>query len=206
LPLQREDLRGWPRRGPAGWLLLFLLDASGSMAAWQRMRQTKAAVLALLVQAYQQRDRIALLAFHGGGTELVLPPSRGLGRARQALETLPVGGATPLADGLAAARRLVLAERRRRPRQPVWPVLLTDGRANAGPAGASPWEAALREAEALGRWAADGLVVDTEVGDYRFGQAAVLARALAARCILLDDVLGRPLTDPWRDGAPARAS
>src|SRR5439155_12363440 len=118
------DLRGWPRREPAGCLLLFVIDASGSMAAWQRIRRTKAAVLALLRQAYQRRDRIALLAFHGCGAELVLPPGRGLARAWAALERLPVGGTTPLAEGLASAYRLVRAERRRRPRQPIWTVLL----------------------------------------------------------------------------------
>src|SRR5262249_19512856 len=68
LVLQAEHFRGWPRRGPVGCLLLFVVDSSGSMAAWQQMRQTKAAVLSLLLRAYQQRDQVAILAFHGKGT------------------------------------------------------------------------------------------------------------------------------------------
>jgi magnesium chelatase subunit D len=192
-----DDLRGWTRRGSHGWLLLFVVDASGSMAAWRRMRQTKAAVLALLVQAYQHRDRVALLAFHGTGAELALPPGRGLGRARRALEKLPTGGATPLAEGLAAAGRLVRGERRRRPRQPIWTVVLTDGRANHG-TGNSPREAALLQARALAGCHTSCLVVDTETGPCRFGWAGELARALAAPCLPLEHVLGPPLPDCWR--------
>ena len=128
--LCRRGLAGRVRRGPGGCLLLFVMDASGSMGAWQRMRQTKAAVLALLLQAYQRRDRVALLAFRGhrGGAGVAAIP--GLAKARQALERLPVGGTTPLAHGLEAASRLVRGQQRRQPRQPVWVVLLTDGRTN----------------------------------------------------------------------------
>jgi magnesium chelatase subunit D len=198
LRLRVPDLRGRPRRGPAGCLLLFVVDASGSMAAWRRMRQTKAAVLALLVQAYRRRDRVALLAFRGVGAELVLPPARGLGAAREALERLPVGGTTPLAHGLAAACRLVRAQRRRQPRLPVWAVVLTDGRANVPAASADPWRDALGQARALAACATECLVVDTETGRPRRGRAAELARTLGARCLPLEGVLGRPLADPWR--------
>jgi magnesium chelatase subunit D len=193
--LHADDLRGRPRHGPVGCLLLFVVDASGSMAAWQRMRQTKAAVLALLLQAYQRRDRVALLAFRGTGAELVLPPTRGIQAARQALEDLPVGGATPLAHGLAAARRLV---RRQQPRQPVWTVVLTDGRANVSLATADPWQDALAGARALAGCGTECLVVDTETGWPRFGRAARLAEALAAPCLSVEEVLGRPLPERRR--------
>lgn len=193
-----DDLRGRPREGPAGCLLLFVLDTSGSMAAWQRMRQTKAAVLALLLQAYQRRDRVALLGFRGTGAELVLPPTRGLRAARQALEELPVGGATPLAHGLAAASRLVRGQQRRQPRRPVWTVLLTDGRTNVPLATADPWHDALAQARTLAACGPECLVVDTEVGWPRFGRAGRLAEALAAPCLSLEAVLGRPLPERWR--------
>jgi magnesium chelatase subunit D len=191
------DLRGRPRGGPAGCLLLFVIDASGSMAAWQRMRQTKAAVLALLRQAYQRRDRVALLAFRDRSAELVLPPARGFDAAWRALEELPVGGATPLAHGLAAGCRLVRGQRRRQPWQPVWTVVLTDGRANVSLAG-DPWEDALAQARALASCGTDCLVVDTETGWPRFGRARRLAQALAAPCLALEEVLGRPLPDQRR--------
>jgi magnesium chelatase subunit D len=195
--LQIDDLRGWPRRGAAGCLLLFLVDASGSMAAWQRMRQTKAAILSLLVQAYRRRDQVALLAFRGRGTELVLPPTRGLLPARQALERLPVGGATPLAHGLATAGRLVRLQQRRQTQQPIWMVVLTDGRSNVALTG-DPWQDALAQARALAGCGAACLVVNTETGWPRLGLAVELAHALGASCQGLDEVLGRPLPDPWR--------
>jgi magnesium chelatase subunit D len=194
---QSADLYGWPRRGSGSCLLLFLIDASGSMAAWQRMRQTKAAVLALLVQAYQRRDRVALLAFRGALAELVLPPSRGIATARRALEELAVGGTTPLAEGLAAAGRFVRRQQRLQPRQPIWTVLLTDGRANVA-AVADPWQEALAQARALAVCTTECLVVDTESGWPRFGRAGELARALGAACLAVEDVLGRPLPDHWR--------
>jgi magnesium chelatase subunit D len=177
---------------------LFVLDTSGSMAAWRRMRQTKSAVLALLVQAYRRRDRVALLAFHGTRAELVLPPARGLKAARAALEELPVGGATPLAHGLEAACRLVRAQRRRQPRQPVWAVVVTDGRANVPAVSADPWADALALARLLGACATECLVIDTETGWPRFGKANELARALGADCLAVEQVLGRPLADSWR--------
>jgi magnesium chelatase subunit D len=197
-PLEIADLRGWRRGGPTGCLLLFVIDASGSMAAWQRMRRTKAAVLALLTQAYQRRDRVALMTFRGAWAELVLPPARGLGPARQALESLPVGGTTPLAHGLAAACRLVRGEQRRQPRQPIWTVLLTDGRTNVPNGSDDPWRDALRHARALVACGTDVLVVDTETGRPRFGRAAGLARVVGAACLPLDEVLGRPLPDRRR--------
>src|SRR5207302_787554 len=83
-------------------------------------RQTKAAILSLLVQAYQRRDRVALLAFREASAELVLPPAHGLAVARRAREELPVGGATPLAEGLAATCRFLRREPRCRPRPRVW--------------------------------------------------------------------------------------
>jgi magnesium chelatase subunit D len=191
--LRAADLRTWPRRGPVGCLLLFVIDASGSMAAWQRMRQTKAAVGALLHRAYQRRDRMAFVTFRGGGAELALPPGRGLRVARQALAELAVGGTTPLAHGLAAARRFVRARQRRQPRQPIWTVLLTDGRANVAAHSGDPWQDALAEAAALAACATECLVVDTEIGWPRWGRAKELARALGARCLGVEDVLGRPL-------------
>jgi magnesium chelatase subunit D len=168
------------------------------MAAWQRMRQTKAAVLALLLQAYQRRDRVALLAFREHGTELVLPPARGLQTVRQAIEALPVGGATPLAHGLTAACRLIRSQQRREPRLPVWTVLLTDGRTNVPLLTSDPWQDALAQARALAAIATEVLVVDTELGGARFGQARELARLMQARCLGLEEVLGRPLPQRQR--------
>ena len=188
LVVQRDDLRFRPPRGPAGGLLFFVVDASGSMAAWRRMRQTKAALLALLRQGYRQRDRVALLAFRGGDADLVLPPTRCLSAARRAIETLPVGGATPLAHGLAAAERLIRRQQRLQARSPLWTVLLTDGRANVG-LGGDPSRDALAQARHLAARATEVLVVDTESGWPRFGRAVELAQTLGADWLPLEDVI-----------------
>jgi magnesium chelatase subunit D len=192
LLLHGDDLRFWPRRGPGGCLLLFVVDTSGSMAAWQRMRQTKAAILALLVQAYQHRDQVAILAFRGEGSELVLPPTRGLAAAQQALDELPAGGTTPLAHGLGAACRFIRRQQRRCRDQSIWTVILTDGRANCGTA--DPWQEGLAQARALTATGSDCLVVDTETGWPRFGQVAELSQVMNAACIPLEQVLGKART------------
>jgi magnesium chelatase subunit D len=191
--LHAADLRFRRRRQPAGCLLLFLVDTSGSMAAWRRMRQTKAAILALLVQAYQHRDRVALLAFRGNAADLVLPPTHGLAKPKQALEDLPTGGLTPLALGLAAARRFIVRQQRGQRQQPIWTVLLTDGRANVPMTSGDPWEDAVVQARWLAECDSEFLLVDTETGWPRFGRAGQLAHALGTACLPLERVLGRSL-------------
>jgi magnesium chelatase subunit D len=192
LHVEADDLCFWRRREPAGCLLLFVVDTSGSMAAWRRMRQTKAGIMALLLQAYQRRDRVALLSFRGTGVELILSPSRGLAKARQALVELPTGGATPLAQGLAAAQQFIVRHKRRQPRLPIWTVIFTDGRTNVPLRTSDPWQDALIQAHALGACASSCVVVDTETGWPRFSKARELAAALTARCVRLEDLLGRP--------------
>jgi magnesium chelatase subunit D len=187
--LRAADVRLWKRWGPAGYLLLFVIDGSGSMAAWKRMRQTKSAVLALLVRAYQRRDRIAFLVFRGTSADLVLPPKRGLQQARRVLEQLPVGGTTPLAHGLAAAGRLIRQQQRRQARQPIWTVLLTDGRANVPIGKGNSWSDALTQARLLRSQAGEYLVVNTETGWPRFHRAVELAQVLGAVCSSVEEVL-----------------
>ncbi|HLJ97612.1 MAG TPA: VWA domain-containing protein [Gemmataceae bacterium] len=193
--IRAADVRCWPQRGPGGCLLLFVLDASGSMAAWKRMRQTKSAVLALLVQAYQHRDQIALLAFRGTAAERVLPPTRSLPTARRMVEELAAGGTTPLAQGLVAARHLIHNHRRRRSQQSFWTVLLTDGKANAPLAAGDPWQEALAQARLLRTSGSQFLVVNTETGWPRFDKAIELAQALGGNCLCVEEVLGRPMPD-----------
>ena len=112
------------------------------------------------------------------------------------LETLPVGGTTPLAHGLDAAGHFLQVQRRRQPRQPVWLVLLTDGRTNVPLRTADPWQDALEQARLLA--GADCLVVDTETHWPRFGRAALLAEAMGAGYMPLESVLERPITDHWK--------
>ena len=203
--VRRGDLRWQVREGREGNLVLFVVDASGSMAARRRMAATKGAVLSLLLDAYQRRDRVGLVSFRRTGAELRLPPTSSVELAAQRLSELPTGGRTPLAAGLARARALLAAEAVRDPTRRPLLVLVTDGRANAmGEAGLDPVAAALAEARALAARGVGAVVVDTEDGVVRLGLAAELARALAAPCLRLEALEAQPLAGVVRalTGAP----
>ena len=103
LVLERADLREHRREGRESNLVLFVVDASGSMAARRRMEAVKGAVLSLLLDAYQRRDKVGLVCFRGAGAELLLPPTSSVDAAARRLESMPTGGRTPLAAGLAEA-------------------------------------------------------------------------------------------------------
>ena len=178
---ERDDLRRAEREGREGNLVLFAVDASGSMAARKRMAAVSGAVLSLLRDAYQRRDKVGLLTFRGTGAEVVLPPTSSVPAAQARLSALRTGGRTPLADGLLRARRLLAAERLRDPRRRALLVVLTDGRATvATRPGNDPVQDACR---AAGLLAADGIatvVVDCEAGPVRLGLAARVAAAAGA--------------------------
>jgi magnesium chelatase subunit D len=125
------DLRWQVREGREGNLVLFVVDASGSMAARQRMTATKGAVLSLLLDAYQRRDKVGLVSFRGSGATVLLPPTSSVELAARRLTALPTGGRTPLDAGLARARTVLAAEAVRDPRRRPLLVVITDGRANA---------------------------------------------------------------------------
>ena len=175
------DLREKVREGREGNLILFLVDASGSMAAKERMSAVKGAVLSLLADAYQRRDKIALISFRGEGASLLLPPTASVDLAAPRLEELPTGGRTPLSAGLEKAAEVLKRERLRDAERRPLLVLLTDGRATAGP---QPRQAAAG-LRALG---AAAVVVDTEEGYVRLGMAGEVADALGARCLRLEDL------------------
>jgi len=182
------DLRQNVREGREGNLILFLVDASGSMAARERMSAVKGAVLSLLNDAYQRRDKVALISFRGEGARILLPPTSSVGLATSRLEDLPTGGRTPLASGIEkAAEVLKREELRDRERRPLL-VLLTDGKATAGP---DPRVSAAR----LRSLGATLFVVDTEEGYVRLGMAGELARAMGARCLRLEELRADSLVE-----------
>jgi len=201
LRVRAGDLRWQVREGREGNLVLFLVDASGSMAARRRMTATKGAVLSLLLDAYQRRDKVGLVTFRGAGAEVLLPPTASVELAARRLALLPTGGRTPLDAGLARARMLLAAEATRDPRRRPLLVVVTDGRANAvgrpsasgaGPA-AHPVAAAMAEARALADRGVAAIVVDTEDAVVRLGLAAALARALSGPCVGLGGLAAQPL-------------
>ncbi|MEV4747314.1 putative cobaltochelatase [Streptosporangium sp. NPDC049248] len=177
LLVRDTDLREAVREGKEGNLVLFVVDASGSMAARQRMREVKAAVLSLLLDAYQRRDKVGLITFRGSTAELVLPPTSSVEVGAARLRELPTGGRTPLAAGLRRAAEVLRVERLRDPARRPLLVVVTDGRATSGSDVAA--SAALLAGTAA-------VVVDCESGPVRLGLALDLAARLGAPVVRLD--------------------
>ncbi|MGW3324662.1 putative cobaltochelatase [Streptomyces virginiae] len=191
LVIRKDDLRQATREGREGNLVLFVVDASGSMAARQRMSAVKGAVLSLLLDAYQRRDKVGLITFRGATAELALPPTSSVDAAAARLEQLPTGGRTPLAAGLLKAHEVLRIERLRDPSRRPLLVVVTDGRAtSAGNVGgrtdSSPRELAGHSARLLQAGGVASVVVDCESGPVRLGLAGVLAQDLGGPAVTLD--------------------
>jgi magnesium chelatase subunit D len=183
-----DDLREKVRERKTGNTILFLVDASGSMGVQGRMAAVKGAILALLTEAYQRRDRVGMVAFQGDGARLVLPPTGSVELARERLEEIPTGGKTPLAGGLAMAREVIVRETRaRRDTLPLL-VLLSDGRANVAHSGGMPLDEALAAASQIRADGIPSIVLDTDSGLIRLGHGQVLAGALGGRHLRLEEL------------------
>ncbi|MFJ4280066.1 putative cobaltochelatase [Streptomyces massasporeus] len=185
LVVRRDDLRQATREGREGNLVLFVVDASGSMAARQRMSAVKGAVLSLLLDAYQRRDKVGLVTFRGTDADVALPPTSSVDAAAARLETLPTGGRTPLAAGLLRAHDVLRVERLRDPARRPLVVLVTDGRATGGP---EPVALAGRAARLFAADSVASVVVDCESGPVRLGLAGQLAGELGGTAVTLDEL------------------
>ena len=193
-----EDVRRAIREGREGNLVIFVVDASGSMAARDRMAAVSGATLSLLRDAYQRRDKVAVITFRQQGARLLLPPTSSAHIAGRRLARFDTGGRTPLAEGLLAARELIVRERARdRARRPLV-VVLTDGRATAGP------DPLGRSRIAAARLLAEGaaaVVVDCETSHVRLGLARQLANQLGAPAVRLEQLRADHLTQAVRSVA-----
>ncbi|MYU35207.1 putative cobaltochelatase [Streptomyces sp. SID8358] len=185
LVVRRDDLRQATREGREGNLVLFVVDASGSMAARRRMGAVKGAVLSLLLDAYQRRDKVGLVTFRGKDAEVALPPTSSVDAAAARLESLPTGGRTPLAAGLLKAHDVLRVERLRDPSRRPLLVVVTDGRATGGP---DPVALAARAGRLHAAEGTASVVVDCETGVVRLGLAAQLARELGGSAVTLDEL------------------
>jgi magnesium chelatase subunit D len=193
-----DDVRRAVREGREGNLVIFVVDASGSMAARDRMAAVSGATLSLLRDAYQRRDKVAVITFRHQEARLLLPPTSSAHIAGRRLARFDTGGKTPLAEGLLAARELIVREKARdRSRRPLV-VVLTDGRATAGP------DPLGRTRSAAARLVAEGaaaVVVDCETSYVRLGLAEQLARHLGAPSVRLEQLHADSLTRAVRDVA-----
>jgi len=205
--LEPWDIREKVRETRTGSLILFVVDASGSMGAQRRMVAVKGAALSLLLDAYQRRDRVGLIAFRGTAAQTLLPPTGSVEMAQWQLRDLPTGGRTPLAHGIYLALETLETERRKdRDTLPLL-VILSDGRANITLSGrrqsaASGEPAPAEEALGLARMVAEAkipaVMVDTEQDFIKLELARPIAEAMGARYIRLDDLAAGSLADAVR--------
>jgi magnesium chelatase subunit D len=188
------DLREPRREARTGNLLVLAVDASGSMGTDARMAAVKGALLGLLEDAYQRRDRVALVTFAGDGARVALRPTGSVEIARARLDALPTGGETPLADGIRVAADL--ATQSATPTLRPLLVLVTDGRATAGPDAVND---ALRAADAVARRRLPVVLIDVEAaGPGALGLAARLAEAMAAELLSLPEFTANNLETTLR--------
>ncbi len=180
--IELQDFREKVREKRIGNFLLFVVDASGSMGAQQRMVEAKRAVLSLLFDAYQKRDRVGLVAFRGDRAEVLLPPTNSVERAQKLLTELPTGGRTPLSAGLLKAYEVAKSHLFKDPDIRPLLIIISDGKANVSLGEERPLAEAFRVAEMMREEERiKALVVDVEnSGFLSFGLARQLAAVMAA--------------------------
>ncbi len=193
-----DDVRRAIRVGREGNLVIFVVDASGSMAARDRMAAVSGATLSLLRDAYQRRDKVAVITFRQQEARLLLPPTTSAHIAGARLARFDTGGKTPLAEGLLAARELIVREKARDRARRSLVVVLTDGRATAGP---NPLGRSRIAAARLVAEGAAAVVVDCETSYVRLGLAGQLARQLGAPVVRLEQLRADHLTRAVRSVA-----
>ncbi len=193
-----QDVRRALREGREGNLVIFVVDASGSMAARDRMSAVSGAALSLLRDAYQRRDQVAVITFRGSEAGVLLPPTSSAHIAGRRLARFDTGGRTPLAAGLLAARDLVARQKVRDPSRRALVVVLTDGRATGGP---DPLGRSRIAAARLLVEGAAAVVVDCETSYIRLGLAGELAGWLDAPVLRLEQLRADHLSHAVRSVA-----
>ncbi|WP_414684883.1 magnesium chelatase subunit D family protein [Mycobacterium sp.] len=195
---QPDDVRGAIREGREGNLVIFVVDASGSMAARDRMAAVSGATMSLLRDAYERRDKVAVITFRQQDAQLLLPPTSSVHIASRRLARFDTGGKTPLAQGLLAARDVVVREKVRDRARRTLVVVLTDGRATGGP---DPLGRTRLAAARLVAEGAAAVVVDCETSHVRLGLAEQLAGQLGAPSVRLAQLRADSLADVVRSAA-----
>ena len=185
--IKPQDYRRKAREKRVGAYQLFVVDASGSMAARHRMEATKAAILSLLRDSYIHRDSVGLIAFRKESAEVLLPFTRSVERAERLLASMPTGGKTPLAHGLRMAYtmcdRLLRAHRAER----IQIICITDGRATSGDS-EDPVAESKQWARILGTLPVDCIVIDTETGFIKLGLAKELCKLMNGSYYAMDTI------------------
>ncbi len=169
-------------------LVVFVVDASWSMAVAERMSATKGAIMSLLTDAYQRRDRVGLVVFQKDRAQLVLPPTNSVELARKALVDIPVGGKTPLSAGLALTLEVFKRDKLSHPDAMPLLILLTDGAGNVSMGNLPPQEEAHLIADQIRETDIRSVVINMEHASFDQGLAKQLADRLDGPCYTLQEL------------------
>jgi magnesium chelatase subunit ChlD-like protein len=197
--VQPGDLQRKVRVRRAANLVLFVVDASWSMAVAERMSATKGAILSLLTDAYQRRDRVGLITFQKDRSLLILPPTNSVQLAERALRDIPVGGKTPLSAGLTMAHHVIKREKVLHPDVLPLLIILTDGAGNVSMGRLPPQEEAHQVAKTIAEDKIYSVVINMEHVAFDQGLAQSLADNLEGPCYSLSDLRAETLYSAVRD-------
>ena len=191
--IKKEHIRVKQREKRTGISILFAVDSSGSMGVKKRMEVVKGAVMSLLKDAYEKRDKVGMLSFRRNRAEELLPFTRSIDLARKKLEKLSTGGKTPLSEGLLKAYNIIKTEMKRT--KEVIPVLifLSDGKANFSFSGKDPVVESLEIAKKIKKEKIKCIVIDTEEGFIKLEMARTLSEAMGADYYKLDNIKSEDL-------------
>jgi len=196
--IQPSDLQRKVRVKQTANLVLFVVDASWSMAVAERMSATKGAILSLLTDAYQRRDRVGLVVFQKDRATLVLPPTNSVQLAQRALTDIPVGGKTPLSAGLFLTQQVLQREKILHSDVEPLVILLTDGAGNVSMSTLPPQEEAHQIAEQIAAESIRSIVINMEHAAFDQGLAQALAEHLKAPCYTLNELKAETLYNAVR--------
>lgn len=191
--IEMEDVHKKVRVKRAANLILFVVDASWSMAVAERMQATKGAIMSLLTDAYQRRDRVGLIVFQKNRAATILPPTNSVQLAQRALADIPVGGKTPLSAGLLLAYETLMTERRNHPDVMPLMILLTDGAGNVSVTDLPPQTEAHRIAAQFKDQHIRCVVINMEHAAFDQGLAKQLAVHLGCECYTLSELKAEAL-------------
>ena len=186
--INKSDFREKVREKRTGTTILFVVDASGSMGAKKRMSAVKGAVVSLLTDAYQKRDKVGMVAFRKNHAEVLLGITRSVELAQKSLKDLPTGGKTPLSVGLFKGYEILKAAKKKDPEMVPVLVLVSDGRTNSSVNNGDPYEEAIEIANKIASENIQSIVIDTEQDFIKLGLANNIAKAMNAQYYKLEDL------------------
>ena len=193
--VDESDIMEKVREDKVGSTTIFVVDASGSMGARKRMSAAKGAVLSLLIDAYQKRDRVGLISFRGNSSSVLVPPTNSVDLAKKNMDVMPTGGKTPLSDALMTAFRTFEREIKQHPKDRMSLILISDGKGNVSMSSMRPLEEAMMIAGEIRSLNISSLVLDTEESAVSLGFAKKIADALGGKYMRLSDIESTSIID-----------